>query len=54
MIIIGFFLFKVFAMPVFDTLESCLVQKFHFDPSRTLRVVARSIYVGKINIVLNI
>lgn len=43
---------KVFAMPVFDTIESCLVQKLKFRPSMVLRVVARSLYVGKI-ILLN-
>ncbi|PNX96464.1 lysine/histidine transporter 1-like protein, partial [Trifolium pratense] len=38
--------YQVFAMPVFDTIESCLVQKFKFNPSSMLRLVARSIYVA--------
>ncbi|XP_019432090.1 PREDICTED: lysine histidine transporter-like 5 [Lupinus angustifolius] len=37
--------FQVFAMPVFDTIESNLVQKWNFNPSRTLRIIARSTYV---------
>ncbi|XP_022152540.1 lysine histidine transporter-like 5 [Momordica charantia] len=37
--------YQVFAMPVFDTIESALVQKYHFKPSRILRLVARSSYV---------
>ncbi|WJX36402.1 hypothetical protein P8452_24283 [Trifolium repens] len=40
--------YQVFAMPVFDTIESCLVQKFKFNPSSLLRVVARSIYVAAV------
>ncbi|GAU22255.1 hypothetical protein TSUD_227910, partial [Trifolium subterraneum] len=38
--------YQVFAMPVFDTIESCLVQKFKFNPSSMLRLIARSIYVA--------
>lgn len=34
-------------MPVFDMLESCLVQKLHFTPGRALRLAGRSTYVGK-------
>ncbi|XP_057974053.1 lysine histidine transporter-like 5 [Malania oleifera] len=37
--------YQVFAMPVFDKIESCLVQKLHFTPGRCLRLVARSTYV---------
>ncbi|XP_058775197.1 lysine histidine transporter-like 5 [Vicia villosa] len=43
--------YQVFAMPVFDTLESCLVQKFNLKPSRTLRLIARSIYVAMVGLV---
>ncbi|MED6205100.1 hypothetical protein PIB30_015011 [Stylosanthes scabra] len=38
--------FQVFAMPVFDTIESLLVQKYKFTPSRTLRLIARTLFVG--------
>ena len=34
-------------MPVFDTIESALVGSYRFKPSRTLRLIARSSYVGK-------
>ncbi|OIS96136.1 PREDICTED: lysine histidine transporter-like 5 [Nicotiana attenuata] len=37
--------YQVFAMPVFDTIESFLVKKRHFTPGRPLRLIARSIYV---------
>lgn len=39
--------FQVFAMPVFDLMESYLVQEMHFTPGRPLRLVARSSYVRK-------
>ncbi|KAK7843140.1 lysine histidine transporter-like 5 [Quercus suber] len=43
----GFWAFgNVFAMPVFDMLESCLVQKLHFTPGRALRFAGRSTYVA--------
>ncbi|KAA8528007.1 hypothetical protein F0562_035124 [Nyssa sinensis] len=35
----------VFAMPVFDMIESYLVQKLHFTPGRPLRLIGRSSYV---------
>ncbi|KAK7271392.1 hypothetical protein RJT34_27248 [Clitoria ternatea] len=38
--------YQVFAMPIFDTIESNLVQKWNFTPSKTLRVIARSVYVA--------
>ncbi|KAK4492088.1 hypothetical protein RD792_002885 [Penstemon davidsonii] len=38
--------YQVFAMPVFDKMESVLVQKFNFTPGRQLRLVARSVYVA--------
>ncbi|WOK98254.1 hypothetical protein Cni_G06964 [Canna indica] len=37
--------YQVFAMPVFDMMESLLVKKFHLPPSSTLRVITRSVYV---------
>ncbi|XP_027348463.1 lysine histidine transporter-like 5 [Abrus precatorius] len=37
--------YQVFAMPVFDTIESNLVQKLNFTPSRFLRLWNRSLYV---------
>ncbi|KAL3850605.1 hypothetical protein ACJIZ3_012487 [Penstemon smallii] len=40
------FCFQVFAMPVFDKMESVLVQKFNFTPGRQLRILARSVYVA--------
>ncbi|CAH2062662.1 unnamed protein product [Thlaspi arvense] len=41
--------YQVFAMPVFDMIESYLVRKLNFAPGRPLRVVARSAYVGTLN-----
>ncbi|KAI4332371.1 hypothetical protein L6164_017286 [Bauhinia variegata] len=38
--------YQVFAMPVFDMIESCLVQKWNFSPSITLRIVCRSVFVA--------
>ncbi|XP_021736260.1 lysine histidine transporter-like 2 [Chenopodium quinoa] len=38
--------YQVFAMPVFDMLESFLVLKLKYQPSRMLRLVTRSTYVG--------
>ncbi|GAB4862062.1 hypothetical protein Ancab_037316 [Ancistrocladus abbreviatus] len=38
--------YQVFAMPVFDLIESYLVQNRKFSPSPLLRLVARSIYVA--------
>ncbi|KAK3027693.1 hypothetical protein RJ639_041403 [Escallonia herrerae] len=37
--------YQVFAMPVFDLMESYLVQKLNFTPGRPLRLIARSTYV---------
>jgi amino acid permease len=39
--------YQIYAMPVFDMLESVLVKRFHLTPSRMLRLVTRSLYVGK-------
>jgi amino acid permease len=37
--------YQVFAMPVFDMMETVLVKKLRFAPSLGLRLVARSAYV---------
>lgn len=37
---------QIYAMPVFDMMETILVKKLHFTPSLTLRLIARSLYVG--------
>ncbi|XP_048128515.1 lysine histidine transporter 1-like isoform X2 [Rhodamnia argentea] len=39
--------YQVYAMPVFDMIETALVKKLHFKPTRTLRFVYRNVYVGK-------
>ncbi|KAG4975407.1 hypothetical protein JHK82_032292 [Glycine max] len=36
----------VFAMPVFDMIETCMVTKLNFPPSTALRVTTRTIYVA--------
>ncbi|GKV17698.1 hypothetical protein SLEP1_g28167 [Rubroshorea leprosula] len=38
--------YQIYAMPVFDMIETLLVKKLHFKPSRILRFVARNIYVA--------
>ncbi|KAL8162634.1 hypothetical protein V2J09_014123 [Rumex salicifolius] len=38
--------YQVYAMPVFDMLETLLVKKLHFKPSWILRFVTRNIYVA--------
>ncbi|EFH63638.1 amino acid permease [Arabidopsis lyrata subsp. lyrata] len=43
--------YQVFAMIVFDTIESYLVKTLKFAPSTTLRLVARSTYVALICLV---
>jgi amino acid permease len=37
--------YQIYAMPVFDTLETVLVKRLHFAPSLHLRIVTRSLYV---------
>ncbi|XP_024959630.1 lysine histidine transporter-like 5 [Cynara cardunculus var. scolymus] len=37
--------YQVFAMPVFDLIESYLVQRRNFSPGTSLRVISRSTYV---------
>ncbi|GLT33137.1 hypothetical protein SLA2020_077490 [Shorea laevis] len=38
--------YQIYAMPVFDMIETVLVKKLHFKPSRILRFVVRNIYVA--------
>ncbi|XP_018490756.1 lysine histidine transporter 2 [Raphanus sativus] len=38
--------YQIFAMPVFDMMETVLVKKMNFDPSFTLRFITRSLYVA--------
>ncbi|KAL3723010.1 hypothetical protein ACJRO7_035232 [Eucalyptus globulus] len=38
--------YQIYAMPVFDMIETALVKKLHFKPTRTLRFVTRNIYVA--------
>ncbi|XP_024393185.1 lysine histidine transporter-like 2 [Physcomitrium patens] len=38
--------YQIYAMPVFDMLESVLVKRFRLAPSRKLRLVTRSLYVA--------
>lgn len=44
---VGFMLVQIYAMPVFDMMETVLVKKLHFKPSFMLRFVTRNVYVGK-------
>ena len=37
---------QIYAMPVFDMIETVLVKKLHFPPGLTLRLIARTVYVG--------
>lgn len=41
---------QIYAMPVFDMIETVLVKKFRFPPGFTLRLIARSTYVGNASI----
>ncbi|KAE8694396.1 Lysine histidine transporter 2 [Hibiscus syriacus] len=38
--------YQIYAMPVFDMMETVLVKKLHFRPSRTLRFIVRNFYVA--------
>jgi hypothetical protein len=40
-------LIQVYAMPVFDMIETLLVKKLHFKPTTALRFISRNVYVGK-------
>jgi amino acid permease len=39
--------YQVYAMPVFDMIETVLVKKHEFTPGIRLRLIARSAYVGE-------
>lgn len=39
--------YQIYAMPVFDMIETVLVKKLNFKPSFLLRFVSRNIYVGE-------
>lgn len=38
---------QIYAMPVFDMIETVLVKKLNFRPTMILRFFVRNIYVGK-------
>ncbi|KAG1358888.1 lysine histidine transporter 1 [Cocos nucifera] len=38
--------YQIYAMPVFDMIETVLVKKLHFPPGLMLRLIARSVYVA--------
>ena len=38
--------YQVYAMPVFDMIETVLVKKYWFRPGLRLRLIARTVYVG--------
>ncbi|KAF3444492.1 hypothetical protein FNV43_RR14184 [Rhamnella rubrinervis] len=38
--------YQLYAMPVFDMIETVLVKKLNFRPTRTLRFISRNIYVA--------
>ncbi|CAK9326197.1 unnamed protein product [Citrullus colocynthis] len=38
--------YQIYAMPVFDMIETVLVKRLHFKPSFLLRFMSRNIYVG--------
>ncbi|KAL8193561.1 hypothetical protein R6Q57_026696 [Mikania cordata] len=38
--------YQIYAIPVFDMIETVLVKKLNFTPSRTLRFVTRNLYVA--------
>ncbi|KAK4836128.1 hypothetical protein QYF36_018907 [Acer negundo] len=38
--------YQIYAMPVFNKMETVLVTKLNFSPTRLLRFVARNVYVG--------
>lgn len=40
---------QLYAMPVFDMIETVMVKKLHFEPSWLLRFVVRNVYVGEQN-----
>ncbi|GMY13169.1 lysine histidine transporter 1 [Fagus crenata] len=38
--------YQIYAMPVFDMIETVLVKKLNFRPTRTLRFITRNVYVA--------
>ncbi|XP_022774284.1 lysine histidine transporter 1-like isoform X2 [Durio zibethinus] len=38
--------YQIYAMPVFDMMETALVKKLHFRPTRILRFIVRNFYVA--------
>lgn len=38
--------YQIYAMPVFDMIETVLVKKLHFTPGLPLRLISRSVYVA--------
>ncbi|PSS30161.1 Lysine histidine transporter like [Actinidia chinensis var. chinensis] len=38
--------YQIYAMPVFDMIETVLVKKLHFKPSTPLRFISRTVYVA--------
>uniref|UniRef100_J3MQ12 Amino acid transporter transmembrane domain-containing protein n=2 Tax=Oryza brachyantha TaxID=4533 RepID=J3MQ12_ORYBR len=38
--------YQIYAMPVFDMIETVLVKKLRFPPGLTLRLIARTLYVA--------
>lgn len=38
--------YQIYAMPVFDMIETVLIKKLKFNPSFTLRFITRNVYVG--------
>ena len=41
---------QIYAMPVFDMIETVLVRKFWFRPGLMLRLIARTAYVGNAHV----
>ncbi|KAL5991146.1 Lysine histidine transporter 1 [Asimina triloba] len=39
--------YQIYAMPVFDMMETLLVKELHLPPGLILRLITRSLYVGK-------
>lgn len=39
-------------MPVFDMIESVMIRKWHFRPTRVLRFSIRWTFVGKFNTII--
>jgi len=38
--------YQIYAMPVFDMMETCLIKQYKFKPSTKLRFTTRTLYVG--------